>query len=79
MVDIQGKGYITYPEFEFVMECTQRMVNYVDEYVFSGGVGSFIHSITKSGPGSVELNKTTMQVIHSLLLSYPIEALQRHG
>ena len=32
MVDIQGKGYITYPEFEFVMECTQRMMNYVDEY-----------------------------------------------
>ncbi len=34
MIDINGKGYITLSEFELVMESTQRLVNYVDEYCF---------------------------------------------
>ena len=34
MIDINGKGYITLSEFELVMESTQRLVNYVDEYYF---------------------------------------------
>ena len=76
MVDIQGKGYITYPEFEFVMECTQRMMNYVDEYEFSRILCVFIRSITKAGSGSIELNKTTMQVINCFVISDILEVVQ---
>ena len=59
MIDINGKGYITLSEFELVMESTQRLVNYVDEYCF------YFSFITKSGPGSVEINKKTTEVIIS--------------
>ena len=59
MIDIDGKGYITLSEFELVMESTQRLVNYVDEWFF---FFDLICSITKSGPGSVEINKKTTEV-----------------
>ena len=32
MSDIGVKGYITYPEFEMVIQSTQRILGFVDEY-----------------------------------------------
>ena len=48
LIDIDGKGYITLPEFELIMQSTQRILNYVDD-------------ITGSGSGSVEVNKKTIE------------------
>lgn len=59
MIDLDGKGYITYPEFEMVIQSTQRILGFVDEYVFSL---ISIYSITGSGAGSVEMNKKAIEV-----------------
>lgn len=34
MIDIDGKGFITYPEFEMVIQSTQRILGFVDEYCY---------------------------------------------
>lgn len=31
MIDIDGNGYIAYPEFEMVIQSTQRILGFVDE------------------------------------------------
>lgn len=59
MIDLDGKGYITYPEFEMVIQSTQRILGFVDEYVF---FLISIYSITGSGAGSVEMNKKAIEV-----------------
>lgn len=59
MIDIDGKGYITYPEFEMVIQSTQRILGFVDEYIFFPII---IYSITGSGAGSVEMNKKAIEV-----------------
>lgn len=68
MIDIGGKGYITYPEFEMVIQSTQRILGFVDEYFFSWQF--FISSITGSGAGSVEMNNKAIEVCYILFLLY---------
>ena len=35
MIDIDGKGAISYPAFEMVIQSTQRILGFVDEYSFA--------------------------------------------
>ena len=32
MIDVDGSGHIGYPEFEMVIQTTQRILGFVDEY-----------------------------------------------
>lgn len=59
MIDTEGKGYITFDEFKLVMESTQNVVNYVDEFAPHF---PFTYSITKSTSSTTDNTTKNMEV-----------------
>lgn len=61
MIDVDGDGHIGYPEFEMVIQTTQRILGYVDEFLFWW---LLMCSITGSGSGSVEMNRKVIKQLY---------------
>ena len=59
MIDTEGKGYITFEEFKLVMESTQNVVNYVDEFTPHS---PFTSSITKSTSSATDNTTKNVEV-----------------
>lgn len=72
MMDTEGKGQISFSEFKLIMDSTQRVVNFVDEFI------RFIlltPSITHNGSGSVVFQDEIIRVSFFSILLNIIETL----